>query len=164
MTGIKEAYFIIEASSKQLYDKDKVKDYSDAGIDYMRGSKISPHKNPNSYPMTDEIIFSSEINVSVNDKNKMNTILADDPADHRGVLSWQSNKTCGQGYRQGLLGKKRMLNEAGSYGYLVKVPISNEELTESKQNGFIKILFETTEKEVWLFTVKILAGIRLIPL
>jgi hypothetical protein len=27
---------------------------------------------------------------------------------------------------------------------LVKVPISNEELTESKQNGFIKILFETT--------------------
>ena len=37
-----------------------------------------------------------------------------------------------------------MLNEAGSYGYLVKVPISNEELTESKQNGFIKILFETT--------------------
>ena len=37
-----------------------------------------------------------------------------------------------------------MLNEAGSYGYLVKVPISNEELTESKQNGFTKILFETT--------------------
>ena len=52
----------------------------------MRGSKISPHKNPNSYPMTDEIIFSSEINVSVNDKNKMNTILADDPADHRGYF------------------------------------------------------------------------------
>ena len=36
------------------------------------------------------------------------------------------------------------MNEAGSYGYLVKVPISTKELTESKQNGFMKILFETT--------------------
>ena len=106
LTGIKEAYFVIEASSKELYDKDKVKDYSDAGIDYMRGSKISPHKNPNSYPMTDEIIFSSEINVSVNDKNKMNTVLADDPADHRGVLSWHNQiRPARQSYRQGLLGK-----------------------------------------------------------
>ena len=145
LTGIKEAYFVIEASSKQLYDKDKVKDYSDAGIDYMRGSKISPHKNPNSYPMTDEIIFSSEINVSVNDKNKMNTILADDPADHRGVLSWHNQiRPAGKVTDKDYWEKKRMLNEAGSYGYLVKVPISNEELTESKQNGFIKILFETT--------------------
>ena len=32
---------------------------------------VSPHKNPNSYPMTDEIMFPSEINISINDKNKL---------------------------------------------------------------------------------------------
>ena len=145
LTIIKEAYFVIEASSKQLYDKDKVKDYSDAGIDYMRGSKLSPHKNPNSYPMTDEIIFSSEINVSVNGKIKLNTVLADDPADHRGILSWHNQiRPAGKVTDEDYWEIQRMLNEAGSYGYLVKVPISNSELIESKQNGFIKILFETT--------------------
>ena len=50
----KDAYFIVEVSAKELFDKDKKgKEYVDLGIDYMKGSKVSPSKNPNSYPMTD---------------------------------------------------------------------------------------------------------------
>ncbi len=145
LAGNEEAYFFVEASSKRLYDKDKEKEYEETGIDYMRGSKVSPHKNPNSYPMTDEIMFPSEINVSVNGKNKLNTVLSDDPADHRGILSWHNQiRPAGKVTDKDYSEKQRMLNEAGSYGYLVKVPISNEELTECKQNGFIKVILETT--------------------
>ena len=39
--------------AKKLFDKDKKgEDYVDAGMDWMRGSIVSPSKNPNSYPMT----------------------------------------------------------------------------------------------------------------
>ena len=66
--NFKEAYFIIEASANKLFDKDKKgEDYVDAGMDWMRGSIVSPSKNPNSYPMTDETFFPSEINISIND-------------------------------------------------------------------------------------------------
>jgi len=140
----KEAYFIIEASSKQLFNKDKGLGYVDAGMDWMKGSKISPDKNPNSYPMTDETFFSSRINVSINGKSKLKKVLLDDPADHRGILSWHNQirstaKVTDRDYWE----KERMLNEAGSYGYLIKIPVSKEELTESINNGFIKIHLET---------------------
>ena len=149
LTGKKEAYFIIEVSSKQLYDKDKEKDYNESGIDYMRGSKVSPDKNPNSYPMTDQIAFPSEIIISVNDKNKLKKVLVDDPADHRGILSWHNQiistpKIKDKDYWERPDEEKPFLKEAGSYGYLVKIPLSNEELNESKENGFIKVLLETT--------------------
>ena len=61
ISNLKEAYFIIEASAKQLFDKDKEGlDYVDAGMDWMKGSIVSPSKNPNSYPMTDENLFPSK--------------------------------------------------------------------------------------------------------
>ena len=89
--NFKEAYFIIEASAKKLFDKDKKgEDYVDAGMDWMKGSIVSPSKNPNSYPMTDETFFPSKINISVNGKSKKRMTLSDDPADHRGILSWHN--------------------------------------------------------------------------
>ncbi len=149
LAGNKEAYFIVEASSKRLYDKDKEKEYNETGIDYMRGSKVSPHKNPNSYPMTDEIMFPSEINISINDKRKLKKILVDDPADHRGILSWHNQKIYSpkikdKDYWERPEEERPFLKEAGSYGYLVKIPVSGDELIESKKNGFIKVILETT--------------------
>ena len=149
LDGNKESYFIVEASSKQLYDKDKEKEYDETGIDYMRGSKVSPHSNPNSYPMTDEIMFPSEIKVSINDKRKLKKVLVDDPADHRGILSWHNQKIYSpskkdKDYWEKPEEERPFLKEAGSYGYLVKVPVSGEELIESKKNGFIKVFLETT--------------------
>ena len=47
-------------------------------------------------------------------------MLADDPADHRGILSWLAQPHNGR------------LSEAGSYGYLVEVPIPSEAAKDGK--------------------------------
>jgi hypothetical protein len=126
----KESYLLFEASAKQLFDKDKAQDFN-KNQDYMLGAKVSPHKNPNAYPMTDEKTFPSVINVIINGVKTQSLILLDDPADHRGVLSWHSQL------------KDKKLREAGSYGYLVKVPISKSELKKAVDQGFLQVKIET---------------------
>ena len=93
----------------------------------MKGSKLSPSRNPNSYPMTDEIKFPSNIDVYVNEKFYKTYYLEDDPADHRGVLSWHNQL------------EDRTLKEAGSYGYLIKLPLDLKKF----KNGHVKIRMET---------------------
>ena len=66
---------------------------------------------------------------------KKNITLKDDPADHRGILSWHNQKKSIEG--------PPSLNEAGSYGYLIKVPISKQELENSKSQGIIKLKLQT---------------------
>ena len=89
ISGTKEAYILFEASAKQLFDKDKEAGF-DKNQDYMLGAKVSPHKNPNAYPMTDEQKFPSVISVYINGKKVKTVTLPDDPADHRGILSWHN--------------------------------------------------------------------------
>ena len=132
----KKVFFILEASAKELFEKDREDSYYiDAGIDFMKGSKLSPSKNPNSYPMTDTKFYQSKIDISVNGEVKKNITLKDDPADHRGILSWHNQKKSIEG--------PPSLNEAGSYGYLIKVPISKQELENSKSQGIIKLKLQT---------------------
>jgi hypothetical protein len=140
-----KAYFIIEASAKELFDKDKKgEDYVDAGMDWMRGSKVSPSKNPNSYPMTDKTFFPSKINILVNGKSKSKMTLIDDPADHRGVLSWHNQiKSSAKATDNDWWKNQPELNEAGSYGYLIKIPISNNELISSLKKGDLNIRIQT---------------------
>ena len=97
----------------------------------MLGAKASPSGNPNSYPMTDETLFSSKINISINGESALTTTLADDPADHRGVLSWHHQL------------KDKKLREAGSYGYLVKVPVSKKQLKAAMDKGELTINIKT---------------------
>ncbi len=82
----KEAFFMVELSAKELFVKDQ-QDYN-SGQDFMRGSVVAPSANPNAYPMTDETFFPSEISVLMGGEPAFTTVLPDDPADHRGVLSW----------------------------------------------------------------------------
>ena len=100
-------------------------------VDFMLGGKASPSGNPNSYSMTDETLFPSKIIVTVNGETALTTTLADDPADHRGVLSWHHQL------------KDRKLREAGSYGYLTKVPISKKQLKSAIENGGLVIQLKT---------------------
>ena len=130
LNAVKEAYFLIEIASKELFVKDRdAKEKTD--VDFMLGGKASPGGNPNSYPMTDEKLFSSKITVTVNGETALTTTLPDDPADHRGVLSWHHQL------------KDRKLREAGSYGYLTKVPVSKKQLQRAVEKGELVIQLKT---------------------
>lgn len=130
LSNANQAYILVEASAKQLFDKDQSGDFQ-KDQDYMLGAKVSPHKNPNAYPMTDEALSPSVVNIYVNEKKVLTSTLPDDPADHRGVLSWHNQL------------KDRKLREAGSYGYLIKVPLSLDELKKSASRGFVTLKIET---------------------
>jgi predicted transcriptional regulator len=105
-------YFLAELSAKELFVKDQ--ETYEADQDFMKGSLVAPSSNPNSYPMTDETLFPSEIKILVNGEVLGSETLPDDPADHRGVLSWHYQPRDGK------------LREAGSYGYLVKVTLPED--------------------------------------
>jgi len=123
---------ILEASAKQLFGKDKAEDVKMEG-DYMRGKGTFDNSlNPNSYPMTDETKFPSRVKIRVNGEIVGNFFLEDDPADHRGILSWYSQP------------RNNKLNEAGSYGYLLNssIPVSLFSATGGRS---VTIRFEVDE-------------------
>lgn len=130
LNDVKESYFLVELSAKEQFVKDMDKKER-TDVDYMLGGKASPSANQNSYPMTDEKMFSSKIEILVDAKSTLTTTLPDDPADHRGVLSWHHQQ------------QDRKLREAGSYGYLTKVTISKQQLKTAVDKGEIKIQIKT---------------------
>ena len=127
--GVKEAFFMVEVSAKEYFVKDQQEYERDQ--DFMKGSVVAPSANPNSYPMTDEQLFPSTISVIIDGKEVYSTTLADDPADHQGVLSWHHQL------------KDRKLREAGSYGYLIKVPIKKSMLKNAIQKGELLVHIQT---------------------
>ena len=128
VANTKEVYFVIEASAKELFVKDQQQ--YDSNQDFMKGSQVAPSSNPNSYPMTDEELFPSTVKVFINGQESHQQVLPDDPADHRGVLSWHSQP------------EDKKLREAGSYGYLIKIPIDINTLQNDAKT--VKVRLETT--------------------
>ena len=128
----KKATLVFEASAKKLHGKDR-QDKSKLGGDYMRGrGTFDPSRNPNSYPMTDTYKYPTLVKVKVNGKVVDLFYLEDDPADHRGVLSWFSQAKDGK------------LREAGSYGYLLKSNIPLD-LIRNSPDSTLNIRFEVDE-------------------
>jgi len=124
------ASFVMEASAKQLFGKDREGAESGEG-DFMRGEGThDPSKLPNSYPMTDTVPFPSEVRVAVNGVAAGTFSLADDPADHRGILSWHAQP------------HDRKLREAGSYGDLVQATLPADALKAAAQSKEIVIRLE----------------------
>jgi hypothetical protein len=121
---------VFEASAKQLFGKDREGATLPDG-DFMRGlGTHDPSANPNAYPMTDTIQHPSAVRVRVNGVVAGTTFLPDDPADHRGVLSWHAQP------------RDRRLREAGSYGYLVQVTLPPAALAEAARTGHLVIRLE----------------------
>ena len=117
----------IEVSAKQLFGKDR-DDGEEVAGDFMRGrGTFDPSLNPNAYPMTDERTFPSAMTVYVNGTVAGTVELADDPADHRGILSWHAQP------------RDRRLREAGSYGYLVNVALPRSAMETAAASGRIEL-------------------------
>lgn len=131
LSRMQEAYFLAEVSAKTLFAKDR-EDAASQDVNYMLGGKIEPSKNPNAYPMTDETNFPSQVVVYFEGQKAGMLALPDDPADHRGVLSWHHQLT------------DKKLREAGSYGYLLKVPVTKAGLQAAKKRGYLTVKLETT--------------------
>ena len=86
----------------------------------LGGGSYDRSKNPNSYPQTSDVKFPSHLKVFVGGELVRETKLPDDPADHRGILSWLSQP------------QDKHLYEAGSYGWLVEVPVAAEAVKDGK--------------------------------
>jgi len=126
---VASASFLAELGAKQLFAKDRPQGAKVEG-DFMRGQgTVDPGLNPNAYPMTDTKTWPSAVRVSVNDVPAGVFDLPDDPADHRGVLSWWSQK------RE----ERPHLSEAGSYGYLVTTALPAAALEAAAREGAIVI-------------------------
>lgn len=127
-----EITIIAELSAKQLFGKDR-KDAALPNGDFMLGKGTNdPSSNPNSYPMTDTQKYPSMVRIRVDGESVGTFVLEDDPADHRGILSWFSQP------------QNRKLNEAGSYGYLVRASIPRH-LIQNATNKSLQIRFEVDE-------------------
>jgi len=132
LSNTESVSIVFEASSKQLFGKDNPES-GPMGGDYMRGNGTFDNSlNPNSYPMTDEQKFPGQVRIVVNGEVVGNCMLEDDPADHRGILSWYSQP------------RDNKLNEAGSYGYLLnaKIPIK---LISGSPARTVTVRFEVDE-------------------
>ena len=104
--------FLAEISAKRKNAKDFPKTDKKGGVDYMLGGGVHNRgNNPNSYPQTSDEKWAGTVRVLANGTEIATVTLPDDPADHRGILSWASQPHDG------------LLREAGSYGYLVKAEI-----------------------------------------
>ena len=129
LSQVAEAHFLVEASSKPLLDKDRDKSFS-KDQDYMLGARVSPHQNPNAYPMTDKYQNPSNLRISIRGATSQAYRLADDPADHRGVLSWHAQP------------RDRKLYEAGTFGDLIRIPVSSAVLKAAQQRGYLEVRLE----------------------
>ncbi len=132
--NVRNARFLAELGAKQLFGKD-VEGAANMSGDYMRGrGTIDPSRNPNAYPMTDTQTYPGAVRVSVNGQAVGAFDLPDDPADHRGILSWRAQKRDGT------------LAEAGSYGYLIAADIPASVLKHAAEQGYLTIRLETGDK------------------
>ena len=130
--SVASATFLIEASAKRLNGKDR--DSTAATGDYMRGGGFhDPSRNRNSYPMTGEHPFPSAVTVRVNGVVAGRVPLADDPADSRGILSWQAQPHDGHLY------------EAGSYGELLRVTVPAAALSAAARDREIVVRLEVDD-------------------
>jgi hypothetical protein len=133
--AVAAAAFKAEVSAKRLNGKDAAGDKKMAG-DYMLGHGThDPSRNPNSYPMTGTAPYRHPGAVRVFANGALAGVfeLPDDPADHRGILSWQAQKRDGT------------LAEAGSYGWLVSADIPAAALARAAQDGFLTIRLEADD-------------------
>ena len=137
LESVRSATLLFEASAKEKFGKDREGDEIEG--DYMQGKGTFDHcKSLNSYAMTDTTLWPSKLEVSVNGKVIGKVDLKDDPADHRGILSWGAQPA------------EREMREGGSYGELVKieVPLNNLPAGDILKTRQVKIRFTVPAEDL----------------
>ena len=135
--SVRSATLLFEASAKEKFGKDK--EGNEIEGDYMQGKGTFDHcKSLNSYAMTDTTLWPSKLEVSVNGKVIGKVDLKDDPADHRGILSWGAQPYV------------REMREGGSYGELVKidVPLNGLPVGEILKTMKVKLRFTVPAEDL----------------
>ncbi|MDP4224077.1 MAG: glycoside hydrolase family 2 TIM barrel-domain containing protein, partial [Bacteroidota bacterium] len=105
-----------------------------------------PGYGKNSYPMTDEKKFGSKVLILANSEKIGEVSLQDDPADHRGLLSWM-NQEPGWVWGSADHSKPWLLDEAGSYGYLVKADLDRAAVKKAFKTGKVVIRLQVDESD-----------------
>lgn len=101
-------------------------------LDYMMGYSCDPGANRNSFPQTDMQVHPGDVEVLVDGVWIGVCALPDCPADFRGALSHHYQKT------------DRLLDEAGSYGYLCRVEFPAALLMKLKRKKSFILTLRTT--------------------
>ena len=145
-TGVptdRPATFRAEVSAKRLNAKDsKDVDKGVRDLDCMLGGGFADRsKNPNSYPMTCAEKWNGIVKVYANGVFVKAVDLPDDPADHRGILSWFAQP------------RDNTLHEAGSYGYLVEAEIPTDAFARNR-DGKLTIRLESEGRGLAVYGAK----------
>lgn len=136
---IKSIEFRAELASR--YPQSKYLEKGDAeriGMTVVTEKGTDPGYGKNSYPQTDEKRHGSSIKITANDQIIAETELTDDPADHRGILSWM-NQTPGWAWGSDDHSNPWLLDEAGSYGYLTVANLDETSKKSALETGKVTI-------------------------
>jgi hypothetical protein len=136
---IKTIEFRAELASR--YPQEKYLEDGDAeriGMTVVSEKGTIPGYGQNSYPQTDEKLHGSVVTITANDQEIGTVELPDDPADHRGILSWMNQQP---GWEWGSEDHTVtwLLDEAGSYGYLVKTELDDTSKKSALESGKVTI-------------------------
>ncbi len=141
---IKTIEFRAELASRYPQEKYLDDEAERIGMTIVSEKGTIPGYGKNSYPQTDEKLFGSLVKITANDIIITEVELPDDPADHRGILSWMNQKP---GWEWGDTdhSKPWLLDEAGSYGYLVKADFDESLIKSVLETGEIKMRLYVNE-------------------
>ena len=127
---VRDVNIYMEAGSKRILKKD-CKEIGDPQRDlgFMRGYLVDRGAFENSYWMSDESRFISEVEVLINGESVNMLVLENDWADARGVLSWHRQPN------------HRKLDEAGSFGEHRCIAVPSRLLPKIQKDGKLTLTF-----------------------
>jgi len=99
----------------------------------------------NSYAMTDPIKHTSRVTITLNGADPQTFTLDDDPADHRGLLSWLNQVRPKSLARRDFREKEWKLEDAGSYGYRVSRTFDREAIERALDEKVFRIKLAVNE-------------------
>ena len=123
------------AGAKRILKKDRqIVEEKEQDLGFMRGYRVDRGAFDNSYWMTDESRFPSEVEVIINGQVIDTLYLKNDWADARGMLSWHAQPV------------DNLLDEAGSYGEPQRIELPVNLLPSIAHESRLTVTFRVKEQ------------------